>query len=252
MIQNKERFDQLVTEALNQDFSGWDFSHLAERITYEDLPWDYAEHVRQHIKDVDSMIDMGTGGGEFLSSLVPLPSKTVATEGWAVNVPVAKKRLEPLGIEVYHVDDKHALPFDPSTFDLIINRHDAFEASDLYRVLKPNGFFITQQVGGKNSIRFNELLDAPPHVYHDFSLDGAVKELEDAGFDILLAEEYFPDERYLDIGAVVCQLSVIEWQIPDFSVERYYDKLGMLHNMIEADDYLSIPAHRFFIKAQKK
>lgn len=252
MIQNKERFDQLVTEALNQDFSGWDFSHLAGRVNYEDLPWDYAAHVRQHLKDADSMIDMGTGGGEFLSSLVPLPAKTVATEGWVVNVPVAEKRLNPLGIEVYHVDDKHTLPFEPSTFDLIINRHAAYAAMDVHHVLKQNGLFITQQVGGKNCIRFNELLDAPDPIYNEILLDKSVNALEAAGFEIVQAEDYFPDERYLDIGAVVCQLSVIKWQIPDFSVERYYDKLAMLHNMIEADGYLSIPAHRFFIKAQKK
>ncbi len=251
MIQNKDRFDQLIADALAQDFEGWDFSYLAGRITTEELPWDYGDEVRQNLKDAESMIDMGTGGGEFLSSLVPLPSQTVATEGWSVNVPVAQQRLAPLGVDVVHVADKHLLPFDSNSFDLILNRHDAFDADDVYRVLKPDGYFITQQVGGKNSIHFNELLDAPAPLYQDILLDSSVKALADAGFDIIDAIESFPEERFLDIGAVVCHLTVISWQVPDFSVEAYYEQLGQLHNMIEADGYLSIPAHRFFIKTHK-
>lgn len=34
-------FDQLVQEALAQDFSGWDFSSLHGRWSEEDPPWAY-------------------------------------------------------------------------------------------------------------------------------------------------------------------------------------------------------------------
>jgi hypothetical protein len=43
---------------------------------------------------------MGTGGGEALSGLVPRPPRTVATEAWPPNVPVAARRLRPLDIPV--------------------------------------------------------------------------------------------------------------------------------------------------------
>lgn len=251
MIHNEDRFNALIADALAQEFSGWSFSYLDGRHTTDDVPWDYKKEVLQHMPYAQTMLDMGTGGGEFLKSLTPLPEKTVATEGWEVNVPVAQERLKPLGVQVYPVDDKHHLPFDDQSFDLIINRHDAFDGEDIYRSLTPNGIFITQQVGGKNNIRFNELMNAPEPIYGDVFLDDTVQQLTDAGLTILKTEEAFPEERYVDIGAVVFYLSVIKWQIEDFSIEKYRQQLGMIHNRIEQDGYFATLAHRFFIKAQK-
>lgn len=251
MITNEERFNQLIADALAQEFSGWDFSYLDGRHSTEDLPWDYTNEVRQLMGHAQSMLDMGTGGGELLASLAPLPEYTVATEGWELNVPIAQERLNPYGVKVYPVDDKGNLPFEENTFDLIINRHDAFDGADIYRTLKPNGIFITQQVGGLNNIRFNELLDAPPPIYSEILLENTDQQLTDAGIDIIHAKESFPEEKYMDIGAVVFYLSVIKWQIEDFSIQKYHQELGKLHNLIEQDGFLATLAHGFFIKAQK-
>lgn len=40
---------------------------------------------------------MGTGGGEFLAGLQPLPPHTCATEGYPPNIPIAQQRLKRLG-----------------------------------------------------------------------------------------------------------------------------------------------------------
>lgn len=39
------------------------------------------------------------------------------------------------------------LPFRDSSYDVVLSRHKAFEPSDVRRVLKPGGVFVTQQVG---------------------------------------------------------------------------------------------------------
>jgi hypothetical protein len=53
------------------------------------------------IKNSTSMLDVGTGGGEFLSKLQPLSEMIYATKGYLPNVPKARKRLEPLGVEIF-------------------------------------------------------------------------------------------------------------------------------------------------------
>jgi SAM-dependent methyltransferase len=252
MIHNEDRFNQLIDDALAQGFSGWNFSYLDGRWSTEDIPWDYEGEVRQEMPHARTMLDMGTGGGEFLESLAPLPEKTYATEGWEVNVPIAQERLKSYGVKVFAVGDKHNSPFEENTFDLVINRHDALNGEDIYHILKPDGIFITQQVGGANNIRFNEYLDAPSPEFGNVLLENTVQQLTKSGFDIIHAEESFPEERYFDIGAVVFYLSVIQWQIEDFSTQKYQQQLGKIHNMIEQDGYVSTLAHRFFIKAQKK
>src|SRR6516165_2957989 len=93
-------FEELEAEALAAPFSGWDFSWLDQRSTDEPLPWSYPEEVARYSGSAATMLDMGTGGGELLGQMRPRPVRTVATEGWPPNVPVAAARLRPLGIPV--------------------------------------------------------------------------------------------------------------------------------------------------------
>jgi protein-L-isoaspartate O-methyltransferase len=86
------------------------------------------------MKKAESMLDMGTGGGERLASLQPLPKVTYATEAYAPNVPIARKRLEPLGVKVVQIMSDDNLPFANKTFDLIINHHEAYSVKEVYRI----------------------------------------------------------------------------------------------------------------------
>jgi len=49
-------------------FAGWDFSYLDGRTATDPLPWDYRAVVDEHLKPSGRLLDMGTGGGEFLLS----------------------------------------------------------------------------------------------------------------------------------------------------------------------------------------
>ena len=49
---------------------GWDFSHIAGRYTEEtDLPWDYRQIILERLTPEMKLLDVDTGGGEFLLSL---------------------------------------------------------------------------------------------------------------------------------------------------------------------------------------
>lgn len=243
-------FSQLIDEALKQDFSGWDFSWLAGRWQEMPLPWDYRQLIVQRLPTVAALLDLGTGGGEFLSSLAPLPPLTCATEAYPPNIPVARAHLAPLGIEVAAIDDDRQLPYDDQTFDLIINRHESFWSTELRRILKRGGRFITQQVGGANCVQLNEFLcDEIKPRYAAWTMDRAMYWLEQAGFDIVSAREAFPDCAFYDIGAVVFYLKIIEWQIPDFELERYRDRLWAMHQLIQTEGAFVAKNHRFIIEA---
>ncbi len=106
-------FDRLVAEAFEASFSGWDFSWLEGRWRGSPPPWDYRQRVLAALPGVQSHLDMGTGGGELLASLAslaPLPPDTWATENHAPNMPIARARLEPLGVRVFTGVPDNALP----------------------------------------------------------------------------------------------------------------------------------------------
>ncbi|MEA3335796.1 MAG: class I SAM-dependent methyltransferase [Chloroflexota bacterium] len=245
-------FDELIAEALEADFSGWDFSWLDGRWIDGPLPWNFRERIERYLPDVNSLYDMGTGGGEFLASLAPLPPDTWASENWSRNLPIARARLEPLGVTMVSFDSIDQLPFPDDAFDLVINRHEGYAPAEVLRILKPGGRFITQQVGGRNEFRLNELLQEDPYFkYEDWVLANAVADLEEGSFQVTKKQEAFPEARVTDIGAVVYYLRAIPWQIEDFSVERYRERLLAVHNMIQEEGYLSVHSHRFYVEAVK-
>ena len=184
---------------------GWDFSHIAGRYTEEtDLAWDYQRIVLEHLKPEMKLLDIDTGGGEFLLSLHHPYENTSAAEAYPPNVQLCKQTLLPLGIDFRAGDGKDALPFDDSAFDIVINRHGDFNVQELRRILKPGGLFITEQVGAENDRELVELLlgktDLPfPEQY----LEIACRQFSAAGFELLDAQECFRPIKFFDIGALV-------------------------------------------------
>lgn len=245
-------FHTLIKNAEVEPFAGWNFSYISDtgRIAYEPLPWNYTSLLFNKIKTSQYMLDMGTGGGEFLEKLQPLPPFTAATEGYAPNVPLAKKRLEPLGVIVQAITNDDDLPFEDEQFDLIINRHEAYSTWEIMRILKPGGVFVTQQVGGLDNIELNNLLGVEKDFIH-WNLGYAVDELKREGFSVNIAKEDFPYTRFYDIGAVIYYLKAIPWQIPHFKVEDFIVPLEKIHKEINEQGFIDIRSHRFFIEAEK-
>lgn len=246
------RFEQLIQKALAQDFSGWDFSWTEGRWQEDNPSWNYRKLVQTKIRSANSLMDMGTGGGEFLASLPDLPKRTSATESYPPNIPIARARLEPIGVNVIAVESNGAIPVPDQSLQLIINRHESYCAAELYRLLRSGGSFLTQQVGRENNIQLNEFLRAPkeadPHVHR---LEDEIQKFERSGFQILRAEEEFLDSIFDDIGVAVFYLRIISWQIPDFSVDKYLDRLLAMHELIERHGAFQSKAHRILIEAKK-
>jgi SAM-dependent methyltransferase len=253
MIKNKNAFDKLISEAWKHEFSGWDFVYISKRMLQNEPSWHYHRLVLEKIKTANSLLDLDTGGGEFLFSLQPLPQHTFATEAYPPNVPIAKSRLGPLGVQVKDTPATGHLPFEDNFFDLIINRHGDIYAPEIFRILKTDKSFITQQVGGCNNIRLNEMLqDKVEFRDSGWTLNEAARQLEASGLVIIDSREEYPTVEFKDIGAVVYYLKAIPWQVGDFSIEKYRDRLGDIHNIIEEKGRFESVCHRFYIEAQKR
>jgi len=234
-------------------FQGWDFSHLHDRWEDEQIPWDYRKIINEYIKKEDRLLDMGTGGGEFLLSLNHPYNLTTVTEAYIPNYELCKRKLEPLGITVVQVVDDSKLPIDDDLYDIVINRHESFDTKEVERILKPSGYFITQQVGGQNDNDLsNRLIEnfKPQFPTHDLAHN--ISELEKANFSINFAAESFTPIRFFDVGALVFFAKIIEWEFSNFSVDTAFAKLCECQKEIEQKHYLQGTEHRFIIVAQKK
>lgn len=232
---------------------GWDFSHLEGRYTeQDDLPWDYRAVIGEYLRPEMKILDIDTGGGEFLLSLNHPHENTAATENFPPNVELCKEVLLPLGIDFRAGGGKEKLPFDDDSFDMVINRHGDFHAKEIYRVMKPGGLFITQQVGAENDRELVDLLcgetDMP---FPDQYLSITTPKFKDAGFAILRGEEAFRPIRFFDVGALVWFARIIQWEFPDFSVDTHLENLLIAQKVLEEHGTIDGRIHRFLLVAQK-
>lgn len=232
---------------------GWDFSHIHGRYDEEsDLPWDYENIIRKYLKDDMRILDYDTGGGEFLLSLEHPFSNTAATEGYIPNMELCKKTLLPLGIDFKACDNPANIPFEDESFDIIINRHGDFNAKELYRLLKKDGIFITEQVGGDNDRDLVEMvLPNTQKPFPHLNLKEQKTVFEDAGFHILEAEEAYRPIKFYDVGAFVWFARIIEWEFLNFSVDRCFQCLLEMQKMIEDKGAVEGTIHRYLIVARK-
>lgn len=232
---------------------GWDFSHIHGRYEEEeDLPWDYEEAVRGFLRPTDRLLDMDTGGGEFLLSLGHAPQRTAATEGYPPNADLCRRRLVPLGIDFREAADMSRLPFENAAFDMVINRHGDMDAEELARIVRPGGVFVTEQVGAHNDRELVELLlPGEEEPFSDWDLAHCGQGLADVGFDILRAEEAYRPIRFYDVGALVWFARIIEWEFPGFSVDRCFDRLCQAQRILEEKGVLEGQIHRFLIVARR-
>ncbi|MFB7178428.1 class I SAM-dependent methyltransferase [Streptomyces sp. NPDC056257] len=241
-------YETHVAEARQATMTGWDFSWLTGRAAGEGPSWDYGRRARDLLPRARRLLDVDTGGGEFLASLAPLPPGAVATENWEPNLPVARRRLSPLGVEVHRTSGRN-LPCGP--FDLILNRHGLLDAAALRAALAPGGRLLTQQVGSRNQLELNEAVGIPAPADPDgWTLDVAVRALEGAGLRVTTAREEVSPYTFHDIGAVVFQLCAIPWQFPGFTPSGHEPALRRIDRHIENAGGFTAHDHRFLIEAR--
>lgn len=251
-MNNPTLLSQWLQEEQQAHIHGWDFSHIKDRYKISPLPWSYRTLVDHYRKPQDRLLDLDTGGGEFLLSLGHPFSKIAATENYPPNVTLCRQTLLPLGVDFRQADAGGTLPFESAAFDLILNRHGRFHAPELFRVLRPGGIFVTQQVGAQNDRELADLLlPGLPPPFPEQTLHQVREAFGQAGFRILDGEEAFLPIQFYDVGALVWFARVIEWEFPGFSVRRCLPGLKRAQHILEEQGCVEGRIHRFWLAAQK-
>jgi SAM-dependent methyltransferase len=234
-------FDDLIAEVESHPLHGWDFAWLGDRLTTSPLPWSYRTMVQQLARGSSDLLDLGTGGGEWLARLDQRPGRTVATEGWPPNLTIARTRLEPLGVEVVAYDGpsdnvtqsgaEPPLPFPDGSFHLVADRHEAFLAVEVAQVLTKGGRFVTQQVGDGRELAalIGVAPVQPPGPIWELAL--ACAQVEAAGLRVTDAGEVNQVETIADVGALVWYVKAVPWELPGLAPESFRERLLELHEL---------------------
>ena len=75
--------------------------------------------------------------------------------------------------------------------------------------------------------------------------------LEEAGFQIVEAQEVYRPIKFYDVGAFVWFAHIIEWEFPEFSVDKCFETLIKMQEKLEQDGVIEGNTHRYLIVARK-
>jgi SAM-dependent methyltransferase len=246
-------FEELVAEADSVSVDGWDFTWLDGRATEERPSWGYQRLITRHFAKASAALEIQTGGGEVLAGAGPFPATMVATESWPPNAALATNLLHPLGIVVVQTPAESVLPFAAEAFDLVTSRHPNTVAwSEIARVLRPGGTYVAQHIGPETVSELVEYFIGPqPEAWARRHPDNESAAARAAGLEVVEMRVERLRQEYFDIGAVIYFLRKVIWAVPDFTVDRYRDRLRELHERIEADGPFITHATRVLVEARR-
>lgn len=249
-------FDDLVAEGLAAPVDGWDFSWFEGRATEERTSWGYASRVADRLGGVDASLDIETGGGEVYSFALDraarVPDEVRATESWPPNLAIARDNLRTFGGTVEELAEDAPLPFGDGSFGLVVSRHPTTtQWTEIARVLRPGGTFLSQQIVHGTNRDLYEFMMGPqwvdPVSFEQQMRCGAGS----AGLEIVDLRHESPPLEFFDVASVIVFLRKVIWTVPDFSVDKYRDRLLAMHALIEREGKFVSRGQRGLVEARK-
>ncbi len=249
-------FEEQLAAAQLVPVDGWDFSWFDGHATEQRPSWGYSGLATMALGAATASLDIETGGGEVysraLAAAARRPGRMDATESWPPNLAIARANLEPLGARVAEVGDADALPYPDATFDLVLSRlPEVTPWAEIARVLAPGGTFLSQQVAHGTNRELYEFLMGPQHRDPVPATQRLRAGAEGVGLVVRDLQYESLEVEFFDLQSVVVFLRKVIWTVPDFTVDRYRERLRDLYDHIVKHGSFRSRSRRALIVAEK-
>ncbi|MCA1669962.1 MAG: methyltransferase domain-containing protein [Thermomicrobia bacterium] len=213
---------------------GWDFSQV--RDDRDPVPWEYDEVVRRYLRPGDRVLDVGTGGGERFIALAPSFGTGVGVDPDPEMVRAARENIPvSLAETVSFVEGRaEALPVPDSAFDVVLNRHAVVDVAEVMRILRPGGYFITQQVGAQNTFNIATLFGTGSGmggqhaaVARDQEIPALAEAFQGHGCAVVSYATYNVPYYFRDAASLLFWMRAVGVP-PDFDIERHWQQVEYL------------------------
>jgi hypothetical protein len=237
-------FEQLVAEGLRLDVEAyWGAGLLPERLSAEGPSWSYTAMARSILSNAQSALDMGTGEGGVLRKLGTVAQTDGCVREWWPTVPAAQERLKPLGVHLVVTLGSADNVGGPD-----LQRRRPGLPFEIFRIIKPGGRFLTQQVGSDEAASVRTLLGLPID-RSAWAAAPAIDQLQPAGWAIDDVREDRLTMKFADIAALIGYVRTIPWAYQDLDWARVKPRLQQLHFRSQSDPIEAI-SHHFLVLAR--
>lgn len=183
---------------------GWDFSNIKYDVI-DNSKFQYFDEVNKYVSKDTVLLDIGTGGGEKLINLVSDNClMKIGTDFSKEMIRTANKNipLKYCNIKFFEMNSENLL-FPQDFFDIVCARHTPFNIDEIFRVLKLDGIFISEQVDEDDCLELKNIFERGQGYKVEIKLKEKIqKELSKMDFKKvefydIVQEEYYETEEDL-------------------------------------------------------
>jgi SAM-dependent methyltransferase len=225
---------------------GWDFSKMNTK--RQPVPWKYLDVVTVYLRSEDSVLDIGTGGGENFLKLARFFKNGMGVDIDPEMIKIAIENARELENISFHEDNEH-LENTKGKFNVILNRHAPFNLKEVKNHLEDNGYFITQQVGEKNMLNIKRILNTVTEAAVITS-----KEIEESGLKLLAFMEYDVEYVVQDVESLAFWLQALDMLHADIRGGDALENADLFNKILEGnvdERGFMTNEHRYLVIAQK-
>lgn len=219
-----------------------------DQLMQQSIPlYDTHELTKPYLQDDKHVAIVSVDGGDFTSQYESLPPITYSVE---LNPTQAKDKLEEKGIKVTSLTQQGKMPFKDEKIDVIINELANYDKFEMYRVLKPSGYLIIDQVGSEN---YKEIINmfVPFRIKGQWDKESCQRTLKDIGFDLISGFEDIGRIRFDSLAALISFIKSISPERVD-KYEQFINFYAGALKKIKEKGFFELTTHRFLVIAQKK
>lgn len=245
----RARFSKKIQEskALKQEIK-----EVVEHIEYDDTPietkfnYDVYHEVKPYINQEDHMAIVSIDGGEFVSAFPDLPPITYVVEG---NSDKAKEALDAKNLKVTSYTKDGKMPFKDDKLDIVINELANYDKFEMYRVVKPGGYVIIDQMGSDN---FKEIINMfiPFKMKGSWDKKSCGETLHDIGFDIVGGCEDRSFIRFHTLSSVFNFMHKLSPERVE-KYEIYINFYAAILKSIKEKSFFDLTTHKFMVIAKR-
>lgn len=218
-----------------------------ELIYHNEPTFRVEEVMQEYAGDEDHMAIISMDGGEFVSQVPKLPNITYVVEALADR---AREKLEEKNVKVTSYTNRNQLPFKDEKMDIVINELTNYDKFEVFRVLKPNGYFIVDQMGSDN---YKEIANMfiPFRMKGRWDKENCSRTLSDIGMDIV---DGFEEEGYIRFKSLAAVFTFMRSFSPERvdNYDKYLNFYARILQEIQDKDFFDLTTHRFIVVAHKK
>lgn len=199
-------------------------------------------------------LDVGCADGRFTLSVAPNFRRIIAIDLSQGMLQAARKLRQEQAIENVSFEEQDAgkTTYSGGTFDLIYSRRGPTPFAEFQRLLKSGGYFTGINIGEKDCQEIKEIFGRGQgfNQWDSSRLERDKRELKNAGFEIIFAEDYFFDEYFASCG----DLDLFLQGVPifeDFDSEKDRKYSEEYVAKFKTDKGIKFPRHRVVIVARK-